>query len=94
MLFTSAATSLVSCNQTLATMLTHQLCQSEVQEKERMAVFLENTAVVMAPLVPWSVAGAVPLSSVGAPTKAILAACYLYLLPLWAYAATLFRKEK
>lgn len=92
--FTSVLTSLVSCNQTLATMLTHQLCQSEVKEKERMAVFLENTAVVMAPLVPWSVAGAVPLSSVGAPTKAILAACYLYLLPLWAYAATLFRKEK
>ncbi len=93
-LFTAVVTSLVSCNQTLATMLTHQLCHSEVEDQDRMAIFLENTAVVIAPLIPWSVAGAVPLASVGAPTKAILTACYLYLLPLWTYAVQLRPKRK
>ncbi|MBR4869899.1 MAG: sodium:proton antiporter, partial [Oscillospiraceae bacterium] len=93
-LFTAIVTSLISYNQTLATMLTHQLCQSEVEEEERMAIFLENTVVVIAPLVPWSVAGAVPLASVGAPTAAIFAACYLYLLPLWTYAVQLRPKCK
>ena len=47
---------------------------------------LEDTAVVVAPLVPWSIAGAVPLGAVGAPGVSVLLACYLYLLPIWNYA--------
>ena len=51
--------------------------------REQFAIDLEDTAVVVAPLVPWSIAGAVPLSAIGAPSAAILAAAYLYLIPLW-----------
>lgn len=61
------------------------------QEPEGLASHLENTVVVVAPLIPWSIAGAVPLAAVGAPAACILTACYLYLLPLWNYAVTIRR---
>ena len=81
----SVLSSAVSCNQTLAIMLTHQLCgQIEMSPKER-AVSLENSAVVIAPLIPWSIAGAVPLASVGAPLSSIALAFYWYLIPIWYF---------
>lgn len=91
---TSILSSLVSCNQTLAIMLAHQLCGDIEKDNEKMAYCLENTAVVMAPLVPWSIAGGVPLSSIGAPSLCILTACYLYLIPLYNLALNLLRKNK
>lgn len=50
-------------------------------------------AVVIAPLVPWSIAGAVPLASLDAPAAALLAACYLYLIPVWNLLVSLFRSR-
>ena len=85
----SIVTSLVACNQTLAVLLTHQLCQKSVAEKERFALMLEDSVVVIAPLVPWSIAGAVPLASISAPVLSLAAACYLYFLPLWRLALAL-----
>ncbi len=79
----SAVTSMISCNQTLAAMLTHQLCRELEPDRQRMAIHLENSVIVMAPLVPWSIAGAVPLATIGAPMAGLAAACYLYLVPLW-----------
>lgn len=83
MLCTSIGASVVSCNQTLAILLTHQLCARPGQDRTETALQLEDTAVIVAPLVPWSIAGAVPLASIGAPTSALLFACFLYLIPLW-----------
>ncbi len=80
---TSALTSMISCNQTLAIMLTHQLCAPLEDDPGRLAIALEDSVVVIAPLVPWSIAGAVPLASISAPYTSLLFACYLYLLPLW-----------
>ena len=74
-------------------MLSHSLCKED-QSKQELAIGLENTAVVLAPLIPWSIAGAVPLASLGAPTAAILAACYLYLIPLWNLAVHLRRNKQ
>lgn len=79
----SVITSMISCNQTLATILTHQLCRDVEPDHQEMAMYLENTVIVMAPLVPWSIAGAVPLATIAAPTAALLLACYLYLVPVW-----------
>ena len=59
-----------------------------------MALTLEDTAVVLAPLIPWSIAGGVPLASVGAPTASILFSCFLYLLPLWRLVLSLLEKKK
>lgn len=91
---TSVITVMVSCNQTLAIMLTQQLCMDTEPDPEAMASHLENTVVVIAPLIPWSIAGAVPLATVGAPTVSILTACYLYLLPLWNYAVAIRNHRK
>ncbi len=81
--FVSVFTSMISCNQTLAIILSDSLCSKLEGDKEQFAIDLENSVVVIAPLIPWSIAGAVPLTSAGAPTASLLAACYLYLLPLW-----------
>ena len=93
-MITSALTSLISCNQTLAIILTHQLCDGMEKDKEKAAMNLENTAVVISPLVPWSIAAAVPLTSSGAPDASILLACYLYILPLYSFIISLIRRRK
>ena len=82
-LTTSLATSCIACNQTLAIMLTDQLCSGvEGENRERYALDLENTVVTCAALMPWSIAATATLSFIGAPSASILAACFLYLLPL------------
>lgn len=91
---TSILSSLVSCNQTLAIMLAHQLCGDIEKDNEKMAYCLENTAVVMAPLVPWSIAATVPLSSIDAPSACILTACYLYLIPLYNLVLSFIKKKR
>ena len=93
-LITSALTSLISCNQTLAIILAHQLCEGTEKDKETEAINLENTAVVVSPLVPWSIAGSVPLTSAGAPVASMLAAVFLYILPLWSLMIALIRRRK
>ena len=80
-LLASVGTSMISCNQTLSIMLTDQLGRELEPDAGRMALDLENSAVVVAPLIPWSIAGAVPLSTVGAPMTSLFAAFFLYLVP-------------
>ena len=77
-LVTSLVASAVACNQTLSIMLTNQLCDHLESDEHRKAINLEDTAVVVAPLIPWSIAGAVPLASVGAPTSSLTLAVFLY----------------
>ncbi len=92
-LLTSVLASVIACNQTLAIMLTHQLSDRAEQDREKMALYLENTAVVVSPLVPWSIAGAVPLASVGAPNLCMLTAFYLYLIPICNLAAAIIKND-
>lgn len=82
-LSTSVAASAVACNQTLAIMLTQQLCAKTGRNKEWFANALEDSVVILAPMIPWSIAGAVPLAAVGAPQSSILFAFFLYLLPVY-----------
>ena len=93
-LFTSIVISVVACNQTLTIMLTHQLNNEIVGDSQKLAIDLEDTAVVIAPLVPWSIAGAVPLATVGAPTASLLAACFLYLVPVFRLSGSLLSKNR
>lgn len=81
-LVTSILTSVMACNQTLAIMLTGQLCSRTEPDKLRFANNLEDSAVIIAPLVPWSIACTVPLTAAGAPGYSVLFAVFLYLLPL------------
>lgn len=91
---TSIFTSLISCNQTLAIILAHQLCEGNEKDADKAAINLENSAVVISPLVPWSIAGAVPLASSGAPTASLIAACYLYILPIFTFIISLIKHRK
>jgi NhaC family Na+:H+ antiporter len=60
------------------------LTEEEAAEvKNWRAASLENTAIVIAPLIPWSIAGAVPVATIGAPESCVVAAVYLWMLPLW-----------
>ena len=79
----STVSSMISCNQTLATMLTHQLCSDLYSDSRDMALALENSVIVIAPLIPWSIAGSVPLAILNAPKLSLFIAVYLFLLPLW-----------
>ena len=65
-----------------------------VPDKDDMALSLSDSAVVIPPLVPWSIAGAVPLAGAGAPTSSILASFYLFLLPLTRVIGSLIRKKR
>lgn len=92
-LATAVLSGMVACNQTLTIMLSHQLCQDTAESREAMASYLENTAVVVSPLIPWSIACTVTLGTVDAPAASILAASYLYLLPLWNLIQSLRRRS-
>ena len=48
-----------------------------------MALALENSVIVIAALIPWSIAGSVPLAILNAPLSSIPMASYLFLLPIW-----------
>lgn len=91
-LLTSAAGGMIACNQTLTILLTDQLSSAVQPDHARFALALEDSAVVVAALVPWSIACAVPLTSVGAPTHSIVYACFLYLLPLWHLLGSIHRR--
>ena len=81
-LVASIITSMIACNQTLAIMLTHQLCKKVEPRPEIFAIQIENSAVVISPMIPWSIASVIVLMPIDAPKISILAAWYLWLIPL------------
>ena len=87
----SVFSSICACNQTLAIVLTHELCRKSVPDNNVLAGYLENTVVLLAACVPWSTAVAVPLAAIGAPAGSILFALFLYLVPLYNMAVSLVK---
>ena len=82
----SIATSAFGCTQALAVILTHILMKNAYiknkENKSTLAVDIENTAIVIAPLIPWNIAVLVPLATLGVGYMAIVFCFYLYLIPL------------
>ena len=93
-LCTSTVSSIIACNQTLTIILTHQLCGDIDSHKEKTAINLEDTAVLIPTLIPWSTAAAVPIASVGCSPICIVFAFFPYLLPLWRLAVDTIKKHK
>ena len=83
MLLTSIVMGMIACNQTLNIMLTHQLCKDMQLSREALAINLEDTAVLVSPAIPWNLAVAVPLATLGVGDACVLGAIYLYLVPLY-----------
>lgn len=85
------ATAAFGCSQTISILLTEQLVQpqyAKTLDADRLALDLENTVVVLAPLIPWNIAGLVPATVLMVDSHFIPYAVYLYLIPLvfWAQA--------
>ena len=91
---TSAFAAMVSCNQTLTIILTNQLCKGLTTDNYEMAIALENTAVIIPPLIPWTISAALPLATIAAPLTCILTACYLYLIPIYNFFMQRKRKPE
>lgn len=83
----SVLTSAFGCTQTIAILLTQQIVQPRYAAahlaSEQLAVDIENSAVVIAPLIPWNIASLVPATLILTGASFIPCAVYLYLLPLW-----------
>jgi Na+:H+ antiporter, NhaC family len=75
----------ITCNQTLSSIMVHELCRGLYRDEQEMALALEDTTIVLAAVLPWSIAAAVPLATLGASSWGIAAAVYLYLQPLWSW---------
>lgn len=84
----SVPASMIACNQTLAIMLSEQLCEKCEPDPGRLAIDLENGPVVISPLIPWSIACSTILTFSGAPANGWIAAVYLWLIPLWHLVST------
>ena len=82
MLAASVVTSVIGSNQTIALILTNSLCENTVEDKHKRAIYLEDTVILIAALVPWSTAGGAALSAASAPESSIPFAFYLYVLPV------------
>ncbi|MBE6878321.1 MAG: sodium:proton antiporter [Ruminococcaceae bacterium] len=92
-LLTSFVAGAMACNQTLAIMLTHQLTEHTEKDNSRFALVLEDTVVVTAPLIPWSIASATPLAAIGGSAVSIPFAVFLWILPLWRTAGEMMKKQ-
>jgi NhaC family Na+:H+ antiporter len=85
---TSIITAAFGCNQSIAIILTQHLMNKSYENNEvdnyQLALDLENTAVVLAALIPWNIAAFVPTTAMKVSSTGFIPyAVYLYLLPLF-----------
>lgn len=89
----SVITCAISCNQTLATMLTCEMTKKLVPEKQELAMNLVASVLIIAAWVPWSIALVFPLSVLEAPAGSLGYAFYLFLVPVWRLVWELRKKR-
>lgn len=95
----SIASSAFGCSQALAVILSHMLIRNTYEKNgigaEELAIDIENTAIVIAPIIPWNIAVLVPLATLNAGIASIAFAFYLYLIPLTNFVyLKVFRKRQ
>lgn len=75
------------CNQTIGVIMQNQLSEAmygnSEMEKRRKMLDIENSAILLAGVVPWCIACSVPLGMLNADIRSIPFAFYLWLLPLY-----------
>lgn len=77
----------VLCNQAVTVMLGTQLMRSSYTDKDELAQDMENSGIMIAGLIPWSIACSVPLSMLGSDARSVPYAALLWLTPI-CYALT------
>lgn len=91
---TAILTCAIGCNQSLGVLLTSQICEEIVPDRHRMACYLENSVIVLAPMMIWSIAAEVPLAATGAPAGSLVFAFYLYMIPAWTLITDFAERER
>lgn len=82
MIAVSVLCAAVLCNQAVTSMMGVQLLEGAYTDRGELAMDIENSGILIAGLIPWSIACSVPLSMLGAGNSAILYAFLLWLIPL------------
>ena len=77
---------MIFCNQSIIIMMAYPLLRDVYERlghgKEELALDVENSGIVMAALIPWNIAGSVPLQMLDAGSGAIPYMVLLYMIPL------------
>jgi len=84
-LITALFTASLGCTQTLAIIMNSHLLAKPYEEngktREELALDIEDSVVVLAALIPWNVAGSIPLKMLDAPLHSLLFAYFMWSLP-------------
>ncbi|WP_319369830.1 Na+/H+ antiporter NhaC family protein [uncultured Ilyobacter sp.] len=98
-IITSILTGIFGCSQTISTVLTEQFLKDAYKKlgygKDKLALDLENTSIVIAPLIPWNIAAFVPTETLKVNFYSYIPyAFYLYLVPLSSFLVFKFQNYK
>lgn len=93
----SVASAAFGCTQAIAIILTEHLMEKAYTiknlDKYKLALDIENSAVVLSPLVPWNIAVLMPLTTLNAGISSILFCFYLMLIPITNLVYYYFNRE-
>lgn len=81
LMITSIFMNMIGCNQSLGTMLTLHFFEPIVLDKKVLALYLENSCIIIAGWIPWNIMLSVPLATIGADVTCLRYAYFVFLLP-------------
>ncbi len=86
MVMISIAMACIFCNQTIGTLMCNDLLSKPYMDgggtKEELAIDMENSVILIACMIPWSIGCSVPLALLGVGAKTILFAVFMYMVPI------------
>ncbi len=82
MIVVSLLCAAVLCNQAVTSMMGAQLLEGAYDDREELAMDIENSGILIAGLIPWSIACSIPLAMLGAGSGAVFYAFLLWLIPI------------
>lgn len=90
----SLIVSLFSSNQTLTVMLTYELSHNSIKDKYKLALDLENTAILTPLYIPYNIAGRTPLDIVAAPISSIPFCFYTHYVIIYNIILDYYNSKK
>lgn len=72
----STIISIFSSNQTLSIMLTYEMARESYEDREKLALDMENSAVMTPIYIPWNIAGRTPMEMISAPIVSVYFSFY------------------
>ena len=94
MLMMSVAMSSIFCNQTVGTLMCSDMLKKPYLDgggtKEELAIDMENSVILIACMLPWTIGCSVPLALLGVDMRALPFAVFMYAVPICYF----FTKKK